>query len=87
MSQPYAFLRASVKIFRVLAWVALGIPVVTGVILVIVGGEPVLWGGIDLPARVVGLLNIVAGGLYFFSMWLVSDLLQLLLDIREHVQK
>ena len=87
MSQPYPFLRASVKIFRVLAWVALGIPVVTGVILIVVGGEPVLWGGIDLPARVVGLLNVVAGGLYFFSMWLVSDLLQLLLDIREHVQK
>ena len=87
MSQPYPFLRASVKIFRVLAWVALGIPVVTGVILIVVGGEPVLWGGIDLPARVVGLLNVVAGALYFFSMWLVSDLLQLLLDIREHVSK
>ena len=87
MSQPYPFLRASVKIFRVLAWVALGIPVVTGVILIVVGGEPVLWGGIDLPARVVGLLNVVAGGLYFFSTWLVSDLLQLLLDIRERVQK
>ena len=87
MASPYAFLRASVRVFRVLAWVALGIPVATGAILIVMGGEPVLWGGVDLPARAMGVLNVLAGGMYFFSMRLVSDLIQLLLDIREHVSK
>ena len=80
----YKFLRLSVKVFKVLAWVALALQVVTGLILIIGGGEPVLVAGVDIPARVVGLLNFVAGGVYYFSLRLTSELLQLLLDIRDH---
>ena len=40
-------------------------------------------GNLALPVRVVGLLNFVAAGLYFFSFWLMKSLIQLLLDIRE----
>lgn len=79
----YKFLRTSVKVFKVLAWVALGLQIVTGLILVIGGGDPVLVAGVDIPARVVGLLNFVAGAVYFFSLWLTSSLIQLLLDIRD----
>lgn len=84
MAQPYKFLRLGVVIFRVLAWVALALQVVSGLILVISGGEPVTIGGLDVPARVVGILNFVAAAMYFFSLWLMGSLIQLLLDIRSH---
>lgn len=80
----YKFLRLSVKVFKVLAWVALGLQVVTGLILVIGGGEPILVAGVDIPARVVGLLNFVAGGVYYFSLRLTAELVQLLLDLRDN---
>ena len=84
MAKPYKFLRVSTGVFKVLAWVAVAFQVVTGLILVIQGGEPVAIGNLELPVRVVGLLNFVAAGLYFFSFWLMKGVLQLLLDIREH---
>ena len=59
--------------------------VITGLILVIGGGDPVLIGGIELPARLVGLLNFVAAAMYFFTLWLMSSLIRLLLDIRERL--
>ena len=82
MAQPYKFLQVSVKVFRVLAWLALAVQVITGLILLITGGEPVVIGGLDLPARVVGVLNLVAAGLYFYMFWLMGSLIQLWLDIR-----
>lgn len=82
MAQPYKFLGISTVVFKVLAWVAVAVQVITGLILVISGGDPVNIGGIELPARLVGVLNFVAAGIYFFSMWLMSNLIQLLLDIR-----
>ncbi len=82
MAQPYKFLGISTVVFKVLAWVAVAVQVITGLILVIGGGDPVNIGGIELPARLVGVLNFVAAGIYFFSMWLMSCLIQLLLDIR-----
>jgi hypothetical protein len=85
MAQPQKFLRISVKVFRVLAWIALALQTITGLILVIGGGEPILIGGIDLPARLVGALNFVAAALYFFSFWLMAGVIQLLLDIRAHL--
>ena len=83
MAQPYKFLRVSVKVFKVLAWVAVVFQVVTGLVLVIGGGDPVPLGGLEIPARLVGVLNFVAAAMYFFSMWLMSGLIQLLLDIRD----
>ena len=83
--KPYHFLRVSVTVFKVLAWVAFVFQAVTGLILVIVGGEPVFLGGIELPARVVGILNFVAAGIYVFSLWLIASLVRLLLDIRERL--
>ena len=85
MGKSYKFLRVSAVAFRVLAWIALAVQVITGLVLVIAGGPPVGIGGVDVPARMVGVLNFVAAGMYFFSLWLMSNLIQLLLDIREHV--
>ena len=85
MAQPYQFLRVSVVVFTVLAWVVAGLQVITGLILVIGGGEPVFIGGLAIPARVVGILNFVAAALYFFFLWLLRALILLLLEIREQV--
>ena len=82
MAQPYKFLQVSTVIFKVLACIALVVQVVTGLILVIRGGEPVLIGGAELPVRLVGLLNFVTAAMYFFSFWLMGSLIRLLLDIR-----
>jgi hypothetical protein len=84
MTQSYKFLQTSVVVFKVLAWLALAVQVITGLILVVTGGEPVFVAGVDVPARVVGLLNFVAAALYFFSFSLMSHLLRLWLDIRAH---
>ena len=85
MPQAQQFLQLSVKVFKVLAWIALGFQVITGAILIVVGGEPVFIGGVELPARLVGVLNFVAAGMYFFSLWLMSSLIELLLDIRKRL--
>ena len=83
MKDSGKFLGVSVKVFQVLAWVSLVIQVVVGLIVLVVGGEPVLIGGVDVPARLVGILNCVAGIIYFFMLYLVSHVLRVLLDIRQ----
>ena len=85
MTQPYKFLQVSITVFKVLAWVTVAVQVVTGLMLIISGGDPVLIGGAEIPARLVGVLNFVAAGVYFFSLWLMSSLLRLLVDIRERL--
>ncbi len=85
MATSRKFLHVSVTVFKVLAWFALVVQVVTGLVLVIRGGEPVLIGGFDIPARVIGILNFVAAGMYFFSFGLMSHLIQLLLEVHERL--
>ena len=88
MGDPVRFLRLSVTVFKVLAWVALGLQVIAGVILLVVGGEPVAIGGvggIELPARVVGVLNFVAAAVYFFLFTLMSHVVRVLLEIRQQL--
>lgn len=81
------FLGVSVVVFKVLAWVSLVLQVIVGVLLIVGGGESVPIGGIDVPARVVGLLNCVAGAIYFFMLLLAAHVIRLLLDIRGRLEK
>jgi len=81
------FLGVSVVVFKILAWVSLVLQVVVGMILIVGGGEPVLIGGVDVPARVVGLLNCVAGAIYFFMLSLAAHVIRLLVDLRHRVEK
>ena len=85
VERPYKFLRVSVTVFKVLAWLTMVFQVITGLILVITGGEPIFIGGLELPTRVVGILNFVAAGVYFFSFWLMASLVRVVLDIRERL--
>ena len=74
--------RSSVTVFRVLAWVSLVLQVVVGMILLIGGGPAVEIGGVEIPARLVGVLNCLAGGIYFYLLLLASAVMGLLLDLR-----
>jgi hypothetical protein len=80
--QPYRFLHVSVRVFKVFAWVSLALQIIGGLILIVSGGEPLFLGGVEVPARVAGLLNFVSAALYFYLFWLVSHLIRLVLDIR-----
>ena len=77
----YGYLRVSVIVFKVLAWLALGLQVVTGVILLVGGGPGVPVGGVEVPARLVGVLNIFAALIYFFLFMFISNVTKLLLDV------
>ena len=59
------------------------VQVVVGVIWLVGGGEPVSIAGVEVPARVVGALNCVAGIIYFFTLLLIANVLRLLLELRE----
>ena len=85
MKRPEGFLELSFVIFKVLAWISLVVQVVVGIIVLVVGGEPVPIGGIDVPARLVGLLNCVAGAVYFFLLLLVARIIRVLLEIHKKV--
>ena len=74
-------LRLGVTVFKVLAWIALAVQGLMGLVLLVTGGEPVLLGGLDVPARVVGLLNVIAAVVYFFMFLLMSAVIRLLLDL------
>jgi len=87
MKQGSGFLGASVVIFKVLAWLSLIIQVGVGLVVLVVGGQPVPIGGVDVPARLVGILNCVAGLVYFFMLLLVSKVIRLLLDIHDRLDK
>ena len=87
MKQGGGLLGASVVIFKVLAWVSLIIQAGVGLVVLVVGGQPVPIVGVEVPARVVGILNCIAGLIYFFVLLLVSKMIRLLLDIHEHVVK
>ncbi len=82
MGDQYKLIHAGVVVFKVLAWVSLLIQGALGVYLLVTGGPPVPVGGVDVPARVIGILNLVAAGIYFFILLLVSAVLKLLLDLR-----
>ena len=79
------FLQVSVTVFKVLAWFVLVVEVIAGLNFLIRGGDPLAIGDVEIPARLVGVMNFIAAGTYFFSFWLVSSLIQLLLDIRKQL--
>jgi hypothetical protein len=86
MARPsYPFLRVSVVIFKVLAWVALVLQVAVGLYALIVGGEPVFLWGVTVPMRILGILNFVSAAVYFFVFRLASHLIRLWLDIADRL--
>lgn len=85
MGTPERFLRRSVVIFKGLAWLSLVLQVIVGMIVLVMGGEAVPLGGIDVPARVVGVLNFIAAAIYFFLFMFIAHITQLLLTLSERM--
>ena len=83
MGEASRFLRVSVTVFKVLAWISLIIQVALGILLLVSGGPAVPVGGFEVPARVVGVLNCLAGAIYFFLFMFAANLVRVLLDIRQ----
>ena len=81
------FLRLGAIVFTVLAWLSLTAQVGVGLYLLVGGGGTVLNGGLDVPGRLVGVLNCISGLIYFFILLLISHVLRVLLDIHQRLGK
>ena len=81
MKQPEGFLGKSATAFVILAWLSCAIQVVVGLGMLVVGGEPVVIGGADVPARVASLIVFVGAALNWFLFMFISKLTRLFLAI------
>ena len=84
--QRQEFLKVSAAIFKVLAWVVLVLQVGMGLILLIGGGPAVPIAGVEVSARIVGVLNFLAAAIYWFFFMFISKMTALLLDLYGHVR-
>jgi len=87
MAKPYRLLRIARVVFLVLAYLTGGLSLVFGgVAPLIVGGEatPIIAGGPHVPARLLGVWNIlVSAPLTFVFFYIPSGVIHLLLELRE----
>ena len=85
--KEYKFLKAARVIFKILAWVILGLAIVVGAIILITGGGnvPVITpAGIEVPPtpRAAGLVFMLMGVFYFFILYSISEIIAILLDMK-----
>ena len=85
MSNTAGFLKTSVTVFTVLAWLSLGLQLLVGLAVLVLGGPPVAIGGAEIPARLVGVLNFVAAAIYWFLFMFISRATRALLDVHAKV--
>jgi hypothetical protein len=76
----YKFLEIGAKVFKVLSWVSLAVGVVAGITIFIGGGTP------DAP-RLTGFVGILLGVVYFFIFFIASEIIKLLLEINDKLDK
>ena len=88
MKEGERFVRWGVNVFKILAWFTLIIEVGWGIAVLVMGGEPIpIFTWLDVPARVIGVVTCLLGGLYFFLCYLIASVIRLLLDLREQVNR
>ncbi|MDP2921393.1 MAG: hypothetical protein Q8O12_03385 [Candidatus Omnitrophota bacterium] len=80
MGKGYKLLEVSTVVFKVLAWVSLGIGIVASIVIFIGGGTP------EAP-RSTGFIGILLGVVYFFMFLVTAEIIKLLLEIRSKVEK
>ena len=78
--KKYRVLKIGCLIFKILAWLALGLGVISSIVIFIGGGTP------GAP-RVTGLIGLLLGVIYFFFFYVASGVLDILLDISENTTK
>jgi fatty acid desaturase len=80
MEKSYKLLSIGKVLFVILAWVALALGLIACIVILIGGGTP------EVP-RLLGLVWLLTGILYFFFFFVVSQIIAILLDIKEAVRK
>ena len=76
----YKFLNVGSVIFKVLAWAAVIVGVISAVVIFIGGGTP------QAP-RLTGFVGLLLGAVYFFVFYTASEVIKLLLDIVAKINK
>jgi len=84
--KEYKFLKTARTIFKVLAWVVLGLGIVVGAIVLITGGAApmVTPDGIAAPQtpRAAGVVFMIMGAFYFLILYTISEVIGILLDMK-----
>lgn len=86
--KEYKFLKIARGVFKVLAWLALGLGILVGIIILVTGaalptgaigpqGAP-----IQAPPRAAGAVLMLMGVLYFVVLYTISEIIGILLDIK-----
>ncbi len=88
MERSAAGLRLIATIFQVLAWVLLVVGVIATIVLYSTIGRFIANApaGLASAGRLVALLPIIVGVLYFLFFFITSNVIGLLLQIEEHVR-
>ncbi len=79
MENQYAFLRISVLITKILSYVIAGIS--------LIGALIILFGKASGAGKLASLGALLMGGVYFLAFYLASDIIRLLLDLNERMQR
>ncbi len=79
MNGNYKVLRVAVTIFKVVAWTAAGLGVISSLIIFSGIGQP------DTPPW-MGVVTLIVGAFYFFVFLTASVMIKLLLDMNERIK-
>ena len=80
MEKAYKFLGVGCLIFKVLAWISVAVGIISAIIIFIGGGTP------EAP-RATGFIGLLLGLVYFFLFSVASEVISLLLELREKCNK
>lgn len=80
MEKKYKFLKVGSIVFKVLAWIALALGIVSCIVILVGGGTP------EAP-RVTSLIGLLLGAIYFFLFHVAGCVIRILLDIKEEIKK
>jgi len=80
MEKRDKFLKVGSVIFKVLAWIALILGVVSCIVILVGGGTP------EAP-RVTSLIGLLLGAIYFFLFYTAGCVIRVLLDIKENIKR
>ncbi len=87
--KEYKFLKVARTIFKVLAWLVLGLGIIVGIIVLITGGAMPTGAltpqGTPIPQtpKAAGLIFMIMGALYFLILYTFSEVIAILLEIKE----
>jgi len=80
MNNGCKFLKTGAMIFKIMGWVSVVVGVISGLVIFIGGGTP------EAP-RSTGFIGLLLGLVYFFIFSMASEVITLLLDIRNKLEK